>query len=1765
MYPNNVFKPRRYVVENDHLRRVEAQESEADTALLHPPMEDALPGAASISSLTLNGKDVIVTTSSRIDNTDILSVAVSWTRDALQSPIMMELDCCGLEMESLVAIRAFEEGETMIRLTLVDSMGTFAVVTLNERLDPALLNNGGSYEPVPIQILNKMNYIQDRLVLQTVEGSELQSTMVAFVSSTVAVIALAPLLLTVDLQEKESKTWSDTHCREQMKSSLSIFSSITSTITNFGFGELDSEVMDMPPTAALCLTSTKNLWDEHTYCITIHSDASIRKWRIHLGTSLLPTDVAELETSTLPIPSMWSGMRNSVAMCARLYGQTFALAVHIRTEGTYNRDDQNGRDCNLWLYNGPQDANSDASCLKLNTPEKARSLIGMNFVPTQERCSLSVLFDSSSEDGRSASVQLTYPPSNMAILQTEPVVTHDESNLDEIAAVERTRIQSMMLGSSVLEEHENASVQEALHELDSMYLKYLFRPIFPRGTGTVLPPSDICIRRALAKMVHGHKKEPGMSVELETIRCMSEWRHRENQSIVVAMTPIRSSRKTAVTETMTSPGLSVYESYFQAEEENEEDADENMDDADANEQEIREQEVSSAVDAHEKRWRRFMLQVWEEEKITRFPLCVSWLHNIPLKVTVRAGITTATDLMTKRNHESFSESAAVLDGVAVKVLRRIENDRKMAQKLYRTELELSQLIASAQLATAPIDQSDPLLQELNFLARWAWRDDGDDATEGLSDREHESLEQVATSLSSEQLVDWILNHSQDASRTLAGLDFSDSTQTGLSVTWSPKQVANAQLRHAACSLSVRCIDTIRRLQLGRCLLVLDLVEGSNAREAALRSYLHTISVLWATAQRVPMPMTALQRNRGEKVRFQLGTSPESKSPPKKRLSFGDDACGILAPSSLSKTTILDVSIIEISQTMDESLWLSSSPIGAALRLGQSFYQITFGARDQANRRYPSLLRELCALPRPKKESGASDYPHLALRLLAPCVAFSLPQDSADVVIARKETVAECLLIESNSKVVDGVVKSQMRTMACELLVPQSGEFANSVEKQEIHKAFAALKSIRNSIASMPIVTGSALQNLVKDMGLPATSIEIRRLCELKTVKDLFSPLTVTSLDSIDNTTTYSFRRLANVMLHLSRVIYRIRILERHVGTDEDTENSGILLDFISSAIKEMKKTFPDDVYHSMDEYVSMWSSLFSYSVHARHWRQAYTACVRNPKSDRRESNFKRLVRAMVDAGALSELLNMCSDLVIPGFDANETVDLYQVASEILAESISRDFYTLRASSPTPSNLSDFQGALYALHASQKQWRRAAQSMDLRYLNARMALSKGLSESTTILRSAELRDGLIVEDMVLASVASMISLQLVREEAHRFLISGEYGPYNAISIAESSRHLSMREKRNRGSLPREASGSGEDKKDRLSNFMTCVQLEGRAIRASALRVLYFDRSSDRSFASAAFLRDFATSDSDVEELFKNGYYRHGLLLAKAWSKNYDSAVGCTDPNGQGLFYDSLVHLLDAYVVPRATYSEGEDTNTGTNELLRPSVQQLAMTVDNIGESESAATYIIADRYYAVKNLRERVRSAAAMALTRKLTIIHSSAETALAVDVATCFLDQEDGYGSVPGWLERLLTGADVSTSDDEAGLFARRPKAGSSTYLGDPSALISLYSKYGLFAEACDVVTSVLTGLEGPARETNASSRLPETGDIDFVPYRSIDILSNLIDIAFTSGGIEPEDASRINKARDEMVYAVEKHFSLMKLSEMGMKSARALKRNAVL
>jgi hypothetical protein len=180
----------------------------------------------------------------------------------------------------------------------------------------------------------------------------------------------------------------------------------------------------------------------------------------------------------------------------------------------------------------------------------------------------------------------------------------------------------------------------------------------------------------------------------------------------------------------------------------------------------------------------------------------------------------------------------------------------------------------------------------------------------------------------------------------------------------------------------------------------------------------------------------------------------------------------------------------------------------------------------------------------------------------------------------------------------------------------------------------------------------------------------------------------------------------------------------------------------------------------------------------------------------------------------------------------------------------------------------------------------------------------------------------------------------------------------------------------------------------------------------------------------------------------------------------------------------------------------------------------------------------------------------MNLLRQYTTVYSQSCNDLALHVAGSMLLISEGTYCLPQWLKDLCTFGVDSDGNTDGGLFAY-PKR--NDQVANPASLIRLYMEYHRYKEACDVVVSVLSRRNGQL----SSSRLPEKGCIDFLPYDLIDSLYAVI--SNITGSVTSDDPLVQNKlvalqlAQSGMEKALVTHFKLLKLSEEGLKSARAL------
>jgi hypothetical protein len=1669
--------------------------------LSHARFSDAfvLRGAASVSALkglstTLSSfTNATLATTLLAEQPWILSLTLLNTAPAPSASAViaqLELDLSETQtLRDIVRVRAFALDRLTVRLIVVDTNATALVLNmvLHEPRAAYGTATGTSIDtPSPTLIPNPQltvvsvtNLLGDDLTSRMAPPA-LRPSMLEFLSATHLLLSLNPFLLCVNLESNEISLWSQSWTQRAMQSRQSTWTrwigtaaanAGTAAATGALHGTRGIVLDDMPPVAALTVA-------EHLV-FTLHSDASVRRWILPTRTgnpssadSALwePREVWTLRVPALPSSDLWSESPESTQLQACLYNdaRVYALVVHIQTT------DAADEICHLVVVDGDVAAESEITTSRVQTvPPQASALVDMQLHPG--RCALSCWYrskqyaDAGSGDGTSVgrsngigdshddtSLWVHYQPSHSTMVSSQPTVTaaskagHD-ALLDALALQERTRILNLHYspyGTNLTD----TDLEEALHQIDKLFLSHLFRPEFVRGTGTTTPPLEAILRRVLHQLVPHYRDPVGeCGTERRVLLALHEWRsQQQNRNLWLAMTPGRHRHEhdhlmTPGTTTANAPphtNMSLYDSLLQLEDDEDLELGSAMDrgmmEEDEDEWERAEIDKESQMEAHEERWRQFLLTVWEEERMMRLPVAMGLVScSTDLGILVRPSTISVLAQHGDGPPLGTTTTPLLLDQIASKLVTALEMDEVSAARLYAAEQAVHSVIARGDLAwhATEVDRLPALL--LVSLQDCLW--------DVVMPHESNLLIEGLKNATETDLIQFLLRPPVESTLPGLGLLVSSKDSTGTAFASS----IDEQQRLATSSLATRCMNSIRRLTLGRCLVLSQIMTTRpNSMSAAWLIYFQAVATMFVSAQHIALSNYSLPSPSAD--------SPSSSSPLTKRPSFGSGGSGV----SNSKTTVLDASL-QATFELDENNTTSMTK-SIAQRV-KSFLKKAFNLALVPLNDTPSYsaLPELGILP--GSSGNVIDQPKLALRLLAPVVALPPPCPGGKSIVVREEAIAECLLIASHSESDDKRSQSM------------------------VEKAFKLLKFDE--------------QDLVKGMR-------------------------------------------------------RLETLQRH--TASSTNLAGLFILFIEEAIQKMQALHDEDALNSMHDYSTLWSNLFNTAITSCKWDTAYHSCLNNPDPARRAGNIQRMVRAMVDAGDLSALLSKC---VAHGSKITEDShlelfrmggDLYGIAVETLAEASSRDLYLFQVVKPEP--LADYQAALYVLHCSQGQWRRAAQSLDLRYVNARTALLNGPSGTDLDNDKKMQRESLIIHDMALAALGCSNAIRLVDDKDVHFIVSGEQnGAYPSLPISLNTQ-TSPRSKRDRG-LQILADGDDEVNAHkgatRLSRYMDVTDIETRGVRASVLCSLFEDDGDGYHAAKTAFLQEVPTNDTDntvLDKLFARGYYGHGIALASMIAK-----VQQGKPDGVNVFYDSLSHLVCTYLVPIATDRTAKPT--------RPTFSQIQTAFDSVGDLTNPSVLVVS-RTKKISLLQGQAIREGAMAVLQRLVLKYTSTECPVAVDVAAALLGNDQSGTSLPTWLEHLLVyGADPSVH--APGLFAKRRVVhaengapNESLYLGDPSILLTLYTERGLYMDACRVVELVLTD---PSRKTMAASFIPEKGMIDFVPYPKIDLLHSLMDVVLRKNGVDEDTREELRACQDSLRDSLEQHFRLLKIGESGLRSARAL------
>jgi hypothetical protein len=539
----------------------------------------------------------------------------------------------------------------------------------------------------------------------------------------------------------------------------------------------------------------------------------------------------------------------------------------------------------------------------------------------------------------------------------------------------------------------------------------------------------------------------------------------------------------------------------------------------------------------------------------------------------------------------------------------------------------------------------------------------------------------------------------------------------------------------------------------------------------------------------------------------------------------------------------------------------------------------------------------------------------------------------------------------------------------------------------------------------------------------------------------------------------------------------------------------------------------------MPEHVTLWSALFRYSMLAHDWSQAFRACHSNPVSSRRLENVRRLVRGMMECGALEELLLLpqqeqdeltedATGTTTSQEQNSNLVNFYDVAAEALGQA-AKD----QATGGHASKAKDYFLALYSLYAHRDEWRLAAKCMNDWYDSILV-----LSEQNGGGRDTSMASW--YNDAALASVSACNALQLVEDSSMQFLMTTD------------GRNCE-------GSL---LSSGGS------SHLLTVSDLDRRVLILQGICLLHNNvgggvggsgHDDAGSVVQSIAKSDIGSVESLVqvmEQLAKAGYYRDAVALAL---KLKDCPSVTTKDRS-----DALSRVACQYLVPAAL---GTTKRVGVT-AVRPTRAQL------VAQLETAPSLVCNND------------GDAAMVILQSFVQQHASSFNTLAVDVTRTLLDRTKCHAKLPIWLTNLLLmdGSDSGRGGGKAmaqlGLFAmhNHKKTNSTNTVSrdkhnntkHPVALMKLYMERGMLVEATDVVVRVLNQ-QHEIGGGGGAAKVPERGDIDFVPYAYVDTLYKMLQ--------EGHHRQDYGLCQQELAQALKQHFTSLHKSEQGLPSARVL------
>jgi len=1174
------------------------------------------------------------------------------------------------------------------------------------------------------------------------------------------------------------------------------------------------------------------------------------------------------------------------------------------------------------------------------------------------------------------------------------------------------------------------------------------------------------------------------------------------------------------------------------------------------------------------KWMRLILSVWNEEAKSRFPLIY---HPEPLSCPIRdSAILVRAEAISKlllSDSKSFSvqqsreDYTSELDKIALQLLNFLQ-DKSLNCFLSIFEMQVDDIITKAKLF------SNNRHEVFNALSQHIVNLTSIDISVFASE-----VSILIQKLKRSGITRWLSTYpSTYDNLRLSPILLSYFRDEGSNrrterkgENWS-STTGNILSTAACASILVRQFTkSTRQIVFARYLMVSfmasDLFELFNPQDVndSLRTYLNYSTLTWVNNQMVHLSldeetMTPKDPSMG------YSQDHQTRSPQKEK----SRSCFTRPP----QRSILSLHL----QQMAREMTLSCSSLDVSvIQLFRAFIRHT--VENESNK-----ITNESILPDDLK----TEYFHL--RLLAPAIAFPPKTSKYNSLNRQKEIAADCLLtvlgtsIQKNKNEADPDIILRIWECASELLIRVCPEYPVCVINNADELLNSLISGHNKSPGSDGNVSQDSLRTLLQSIVDPSSKVihcDIINLSDMETVKNLFQPFIASAqsidvepialiLQSLPTSPIDSFvllRHLVLIFMNIANLLHRVAVLERHVAVTIKDCNSitmkntvtEVLYSAISDVIEFIRGNFTSDVIRAyIVEYATLWSTAFHHCLRGLRWDGALNTCISNPNKTQREKNFITLVRCMADKGALGLLFQKVSvhkvfvnddpsalsmNVSTQGVTGN--TDLYQLMITAFADAIS-DSPDFDISSYIPNKQkANYVNCLFATHAMRGEWRRCCEaiehygSLDCCYQQANTHMDNTLCNTNSLNPDSQGR----VQAINALSLAYLVSFQFINLEAdhrRRFVIRRGYKSNLSSPHFLGVNHIEQ--KRN--------IGEGFDSEMKLSNaehlptdtgiFLSEKDLSIRATKLMTQRILQLDPLSSSSVNEIIHY----SNPQIIDILAHLGYYSQAILHAQ--HKNRETQG--MRPGGCDITSNALSHICCKHLVPNITIDCTSSTGeisllTAANEITkRPSFSQLHEQSHKSPLLSSYETW----RSRSMNSITAKEN--AIMEVLRRLVIEYSCPNNTLATDVAISLLHGLNAQ--LPQWLIDTLM-----IKIKREGLFGNVESSSTSTG-SNPASLLHLLIDHGLYVQACETIHSVFQ-CHHESRKNEAVSRFPEKGHCDFVPYNLIDVLFTLIeeDIKVCSTNRKV----LLLSARDRMQEVLQRHFNLMKVSEVGMLSARAL------